>query len=248
MSMKKINAAALAIAVLVSGSCIEPSEPSLRQAEPRIVFVSTRDGNEEIYTMNSDGTNQTRITNNNALDTHPVWSPDGDFIVFQSRRSGNNDIWVMNPDGTGLRNLTNDPSSDEAPTWSPDGLRIVFSSDRIGLQAELFVMTNEGQGVTRLTDSFVSADTYPTWSPDGRYIAFQANRNSVNDDIYVLVNNTNVVYRYTTSGGADQSPAWSPEGTKIAFTSIRDGNFEIYTMDFRALPYESSNFIKWFGA
>jgi TolB protein len=104
-------------------------------------------------------------------------------------------------------------------------------------------MGNEGQEVTRLTDSFASADTYPTWSPDGRYIAFQANRNSVNDDIYVLVNNTNVVYRYTTSGGADQSPAWSPEGTKIAFTSIRDGNFEIYTMDFHALPYESSNFV-----
>ena len=144
----------LLIGCLALTSCIEPSEPSLRQAEPRIVFVSTRDGNEEIYTMNSDGTNQTRITNNGVLDTHPVWSPDGDFIVFQSRRSGNNDIWVMNPDGSGLRNLTNDPSSDENPSWAPDGLRIVFSSDRIGGQAELFVMGTDGQQVTRLTDSF----------------------------------------------------------------------------------------------
>ena len=96
--------------------CIEPSEPTLRQSEPRIVFMSTRDGNEEIYTMNSDGTNQTRITNNGARDTHPVWSPDGDFIVFESNRTGNSDIWVMNPDGSGLRNLTNDPSSDQNPT------------------------------------------------------------------------------------------------------------------------------------
>ena len=101
-------------------------------------------------------------------------------------------------------------------------------------------MSNEGGSVTQLTDAFASTDTYPSWSPDGRYIAFQANRNSVFDDIYVLVNNINLVYRYTTAGGNDQSPAWSPEGSKIAFTSARDGNFEIYTLDFRGNPYEPS--------
>ncbi|HXV17446.1 MAG TPA: hypothetical protein VD758_11745, partial [Gemmatimonadaceae bacterium] len=162
-------------------------------------------------------------------------------IVFQSNRTGNSDIWVMRPDGTGLRNLTNDPSSDINPSWSPDGLRIVFSSDRIGGQQELFVMTNEGQGVTRLTDSFASTDTWPSWSPDGQYIAFQANRNSINDDIYALYNRTNVIVRLTAAAGADQSPAWSPDGGKIAFTSVRDGNFEIYTMDFDAKTFPAPN-------
>ena len=45
----------------------------------------------------------------------------------------------------------------------------------------------------------------------------------------------------TTAGGADQSPVWSPEGTKIAFMSVRDGNFEIYTMDFVASPVDGPN-------
>ena len=80
--MKSVRYAGVAMLALIFGSCIDPSEPSLRQSEPRIVFMSTRDGNEEIYTMNSDGTNQTRITNNPARDTHPVWSPDGDYIAF----------------------------------------------------------------------------------------------------------------------------------------------------------------------
>jgi TolB protein len=92
-------------------------------------------------------------------------------------------------------------------------------------------MDPEGHGVTRITDSFAT-DTWPAWSPDGQFIVFQADRNSVNDDIYALFNHTNVVTRLTTTGGADQSPVWSPDGTRIAFTSFRDGNFEIYVMNF----------------
>lgn len=221
---------AIGAAGILAGSCIEPSGPSTRVIEPRVVFASTRDANEEIYSMNSDGSNQVRLTNHIARDTRPIWSPDGRFIAFVSERTGNRDIFIMNADGTGLRNITADPANDDTPTWSPDGLRLAFSSNRLG-SFELFIMDSDGAGVRRLTDHF-AADAWPTFSPDGRYIAFQANRNSVNDDIYVLRNQTSEVFRMTTTGGADQSPAWSPDGTKIAFTSVRDGNFEIYTMNF----------------
>ena len=225
---------------VVAISCIEPTGPSLRLSEPLILFVSTRDGNEEIYSMNSDGTNVTRLTNNNARDTRPIWHPDGKFIAFVSERSGNRDIWVMNPDGTGLRNLTADPSVDENPTWTTDGSRISFSSNRLG-QFELYVVSADGSDATqpqRLTDHF-ARDTWPAFSPDGRFVVFQADRNSINDDIYVLFNTTNEITRLTTAGGADQAPSWSPDGTKVAFSSFRDGNFEIYTMDFEFFPIRS---------
>ena len=52
------------------------SRSGLRMAS-RLAFTSDRDGNDEIYVMNIDGTGQTRLTNNDASDRIPIWSPDG---------------------------------------------------------------------------------------------------------------------------------------------------------------------------
>lgn len=76
--------------------------------------------------MNSDGSEQTRLTNNPAYDVDPDWSPDGVWIAFASRRDDNKDIYVMNSDGSEQTRLTNNPSLDGAPNWSPDGVWIVF--------------------------------------------------------------------------------------------------------------------------
>ena len=65
----------------------------------RIVFSSTRDGNSEIYSMNADGSDQTRLTSHPSADAFPAWSPDGDRIAFTSNRDGKFEIYVMNADG-----------------------------------------------------------------------------------------------------------------------------------------------------
>jgi TolB protein len=76
--------------------------------------------NVEIYVMNSDGSEQRRLTNTAALDASPRWSPDGRRIVYESRhRDGNIDIYVMNADGSDLRLLTDNPAQDAGPRWSP---------------------------------------------------------------------------------------------------------------------------------
>ncbi len=41
----------------------------------KIAFNSDRDGNSEIYVMNADGSNPTRLTNNPDSDSNPSWSP-----------------------------------------------------------------------------------------------------------------------------------------------------------------------------
>ena len=83
-----------------------------------IAFTSDRDGNNEIYLMKADGTLQTRITNNPAVDMWPEWSPDGQKITFISDRNGSLDIFIMNSDGTEPVCLT--PGSDGFdgyPAW-----------------------------------------------------------------------------------------------------------------------------------
>src|SRR5262245_3844447 len=75
---------------------------TLSSTNYRIVFVSARDGNSEIYTVGVDGTGLTRLTTNAAVDEFPTWSPDGLHIAFQSNRTGTFEIYVMNADGSNV--------------------------------------------------------------------------------------------------------------------------------------------------
>ena len=73
--------------------------------------------------MNADGTAQTRLTNNAAIDDGPAWSPDGTKIAFTSNRDGNDEIYVMNADGTGQTRLTNNAADDSSPPGPPTARR-----------------------------------------------------------------------------------------------------------------------------
>lgn len=127
----------------------------------KIVFQSDRDGNLEIYEMNADGTNQTRITANTAADFEPVWSPDGTKLLFRSLRDGNGEVYVMNTNGSGQTDLTNNPATDAHASWSPSGAKIAFVSNRDG-NFEIYVMNADGTGQTRLTVS-AGTDERPDW-------------------------------------------------------------------------------------
>ncbi|MBI1928203.1 PD40 domain-containing protein [Candidatus Poribacteria bacterium] len=95
-------------------------QPAWSPDGAKIAFVSTRDGNNEIYVMNADGTNPMNLTHHPASELYPAWSPDGTKIAFVSGRDGNAEIYVMNADGTNPVNLTNHPANDTTPSWSPN--------------------------------------------------------------------------------------------------------------------------------
>jgi len=105
-------------------------------ANGKIAFGSLRDGNQEVYVMNADGSGQTNLTNNTADDGVPAWSPDGSKIAFASLRDGNPgnaaEIYVMKADGSGQTRLTNNLAEDHSPSWSPGGTQIAFRSNRDG--------------------------------------------------------------------------------------------------------------------
>src|SRR5436190_24401421 len=118
----------------------------------RIAFVTSRDGNAEIYVMNADGRGVTRLTDNPAVDQDPAWSPDGTRLAFASTRDGNDEIYVMNADGSDVTRLTTDPASDRFPAWC--GTRIAFQSDRYAAPSyDIYVMNDDGTGATRTTIS-----------------------------------------------------------------------------------------------
>ena len=67
-------------------SCRRPAQATYPGQPGKIAFVSNRDGNREIYTMNADGSNQQNITNHPGSDFNPAWSPDGSMILYTSNR------------------------------------------------------------------------------------------------------------------------------------------------------------------
>jgi TolB protein len=86
----------------------------------KIAFNTNRDGNQEIYVMDADGSNPTNLTNApDSVEGLATWSPNGRRLAFYSDRPGKKDIFVIELSGGDWTNITNHPADDEFCTWSP---------------------------------------------------------------------------------------------------------------------------------
>ena len=184
-------------------------DPSWSPDGTRLAFRSHRDGNEEVYLMNADGSLQVNLSQAPAGgDYSPAWSPDGQWIAFMSDRRGKPDVWVMRPDGSEVRQVSDLPGISEYPSWSPDSLRLAFHctggrvlSGGTG-DFEICVIRLDGTGLLQLTDA-AGESKLPAWSSDGGWIAFQSNRD-----------------------GWPTLPEFVPPG----YDAERFGDFEVYRM------------------
>jgi WD40 repeat protein len=190
----------------------------------RVAFVSERDGNPEIYAVNSNGTGLTRLTNAVTPDLDPAWSPDGQRIAFTSDRDGSADIYIIGADGSNVVRRAGAEGPNTQPAWSPDGRRIAFVSKREG-DADIYVMAADGGSApVRLTSSR-GLDADPAWSPDGGKIAFTSERSGARD-LYVMNDDGSSVTRLTRGiqGTFEYSrPAWAPDGRRLAFLKYSCG-------------------------
>jgi Tol biopolymer transport system component len=236
-----IVALAVAAALVVTMRVSDGTHAAYPGTNGLIIFHTDRDGDNEIYSMNADGSNPTNLTNtSNSNDQDPAWSADGTKIVFDSTRdtwplSGGNEVYTMDADGSNQTRRTVDSSRfDGRAVWSLDGSQIAFATNRDGTgsprPSEVYVMNADGTGQTNMTND-AADDHFPAWSPDGSLIAFQTDRD-LNVEIYTMsATNGSGLTNLSESAGRDSLPAWSPDGTRIAFRSDRDGNGEIYVMN-----------------
>jgi len=200
----------------------------------KIVFTSLRDGNAEIYVMNDDGSDQTRLTRDAAIDARPAFSPDGRKIAFMSDRDGNYQIYVMNVDGSEVSRLTSGPAANHHPEFSPDGRKITFTGASDCDRADIWVMNIDGSAQINLTHNEWSVpgvySCLPTWSPDGRKIAFYSTEDGSQGVICVMDadgrNRTMLTHDVSVRGGEFGlithviSPAWSRDGSRIVFVRV----------------------------
>jgi Tol biopolymer transport system component len=183
--------------------------PSWAPSGTQIAFVRELDGpiiseQPDIFVMDPDPTTDdaTNLTNSDASEIDPVWSPDGTKIAFSGVRNSGSKIVTMDLDGQNETILTGGDSfeaADRAPDWSPDSTKIVFQKQCQGVCSdawEIWGVNRDGSGDTNLTpndlseeDRRVTQHTGPSWSPDGSEITFTRTSPSVEggqSDIYAM--------------------------------------------------------------
>ena len=186
---------------------------------PKIAFNSNRDGNAEIYTMDTDGRQQVRLTRHPDADFQPVWSPTGEQILFVSNRDGVYDLYLMDPNGENVRKVFKTGSFRQQPAWAPDGKQIAYLGNK-GDDWAIYLATINGKE-ERLAWCGRTGG-FPTWSPDGTEIVFAAahaiglapsplviyNLHTRTEEIFHPQRHLRMFY-----------PDWAPDGT-IAFSHV----------------------------
>jgi TolB protein len=212
---------AATVGILIIAGLATPAHAAFPGDNGKIAFHSNRDGNLEIYVMDSNGANQTRLTNNSTLDASPAWSADGTKIAFTSARDGNNEIYKMNADGTGQTRLTTNAVDDVTPSWSPDGTKIYFATNRDG-NFEVYQMNQDGTSPTRITNH-AALDSQPVMSPNGDKIAFLTNRDG-NFEIYLMNPNGSSPQNITQSSQSESEPNWGSRGDRFVLEQTASGD------------------------
>ncbi|MEZ4673271.1 MAG: hypothetical protein R2932_03385 [Caldilineaceae bacterium] len=206
------------------------TRPRLSPDAQRILFVSNRDKNDngrgtnvEIYVIQNDGTNESRLTHQSGSDTMPGWAPDGQQIVFTSERDGNVEIYLMNVDGSHPRRLTNSPLIDIYPAWSPDGKTIAWVQAN-GEVGNLMLMATDGSN-QRVFLQGLRFLGHPTWSPDSQQLAFDydGNGDGFNEPYVVALANGTPQLIPTQDLGIDEwwISSWEPNGRSLLTTHLQ---------------------------
>ena len=177
----------------------------------------------EIWTMNSDGSSQAKITLTlpGSMDRigHPCWSPDGTKIAVTGFFSASSNIYYIKLADSTLHQLTYNVGMNMGPAWSPDGSKIVFgSSITVGLDSiyKIYVMNSDGSNQKELSAS--GAESFSVkycWSPDGTKIAFSEKRAADNNysQIYIMSSDGSAQTRLTDPSTLDNSaPSFAAPG------------------------------------
>jgi TolB protein len=205
----------------------------------KIYFQSNRTGHKELWSMDSDGSNQKQLTSFKSISIMPAISPDGSKLAFTSFASGNPGIFILSTEtGRRLPFYNQRASLNATPDFTPDGKQILYASSASGY-AQIYVANLDGSNLKRISSSR-AIEVEPKVNPKtGTDIVFVSGRTGP-QQIFRMNFDGSGVERLTNGEGEASNPSWNPNGEMIAFSWTRGfatGNFNIFLMDVASRGY-----------
>ena len=198
----------------------------------KIAFVSAPELYSEathIHITNDEGTNEVKLTNGDAGNSSPCWSPDNEKIAFVSNRDGSEDIYMMKSDGSQPTRFTYTEFSEvnlSSGCWSPDGEELIFGDTSGGI----FLISSASEEIKNITSGPNNNGYYPVWSPDGTKISFTSTRDG-NEEVYIMNPDGSDQERLTNNPDYDTCYSWSPDSKKLACETFRNRIMQFYVMN-----------------
>jgi Tol biopolymer transport system component len=179
-------------------------------------------GNIDIFIRDMARETTTRLTTHPAIDTAPIWTPDGSRVIFASNRDGDvTNIYWQAADGTGTaERLTRSPNTQQPYAVTPDGQTLIYP-EFVGGQFDVFTMAITGDRTPRALLTSPFNERRPAISPDGRWIAYQSDevgRYEIVVRPYPEVDRE----RHLVSVGGGANPSWSAVGQEIFYQQGSD--------------------------
>lgn len=196
----------------------------------------------DIFSVNLDGSELTRLTNSGTYDAEATVSPKGDKIIFTSLRDGDPELYIMDIDGSNQQRLTFEKGYDGGAFFSHDGSKIVWRASRPKTEKELedynelvthgyvrptaleiYIMDSDGSNIQQVTN-FGKASFAPFFHPDGKRIIFSSNINSKSGrefDLYMINIDGTGLKQITFNPTFDGFPMFTKDGKHLIFASNR---------------------------
>ncbi len=236
--LSAINIQTGAVRLVTKGDAVQPAWSPHGQ---RIAYWGLQKGGQrDLWTMPAAGGDAVQVTDDEALDWNPVWSPDGMYLYFVSDRNGSMNLWrvrIEEESGKvlGLPEAVRTPSAySQHITFSRDGRRIVYVNgfSKINIRRAVFDPIKEkvSEQPVWVTEGVRQLDGLDL-SPDGHWLVFSSQGETQEDLIIISSDGTGAARRLTNDRHRDRDPHFSPDGKQVAFYSDRGGKFEIWIIN-----------------